>query len=369
MSKIIILALIPLMLVFSSGRKIDGGKPEIISFKNFPKEYSMGEPIEKIDLVASRSSRIYTIDSLFLLWYFEGNVGVGTLYNEKFEYVGSLGHDGYGSADFKSLYFSGQYEKDSEGNIKLWVHDQKHFKAYKIDLFKAIQSKNESFIERTILLPQEMMTISEVLINEKENIIFGRSDMISKGRYFYFNLGSKVVKWVDKLPDVTQFTINQNLKLAYHADSRLMESQNVFVSAMTFFDRIDYISTNGQILKSIIRDHGNELPDFSSENRPFNPNNRYYCMNLQINSDFIFRSQNGLSQNDLDKMKENYIPIKNSVHVFSLEGDPVVDLKFDYQISQFAVSQNNKFLFALDFRGEKISILKYKLPALLSGVE
>jgi hypothetical protein len=186
--------------------------------------------------------------------------------------------------------------------------------------------------------------------------------MVSYGRYLLIRDNNLTNNWTPLLPDVSKFTNKENLDLAYHAKSRFSSSNRTLISAMTFFERIDIISTSGQIVKSIIRENGNLPPDFRDVHEPFKPTNYTYYTDLCITDDYIFASCVGLRRDALlDKRKTNK-KIESEIHVFTIDGIPVMNLICDIEVSKFTVDIEKRELYVLDFNSENYPILIYSFP-------
>jgi len=359
----LILSLIALVI---SNCTTKSNQQEIV-YTDFPHEYKLSKPIAEKLLFQLAPDKVFKVDSLLLIWQHQGNEFFCGVYNENIEFLGSFGRKGRGAGEFPFLEFCGQYEKDNLNNIKLWVYDQDLFGAYKIDLAKSINANDDSFIEKIVALPTSLLTIPEVLINEKEDVYLCRSDMVSEGRYFLFHENDPNTKWMESIPLVEKYIHKDNLSLAYHAATRFDKSSGLFISAMTFFDRIDFISSTGKIVKSVIRNNGNPPPDFTNPNLPFSPQNFSYYIDLQITDRYIFGSYSGLSQEEYKDRKKNNLPIKNEIHVFSKNGEPLVNFKFDFEVNRFAVDTKKNIIYIMDFRSEEVSLLLFKMPEISSS--
>jgi hypothetical protein len=336
-----------------------------LRFTEFPCKYKMDEYQVITSIRQLVPWEIFSVDSLFIIYEHQGSDHFFHVYNEGFNFIGSFGKKGNGPGEFTMAEFCGQYYKDDNGNIKLWIHDQNLFKAFKVDLLKAMnaQENDESFIEETVNLPTEVLTIPEFLEITEGELYIGRSDMVSYGRYFIFQNDDTPIKWTETYPNVDEFTVADNLTLAYHSTTRYDAINKRVVSAMTQLDQIDIFDNEMNLFKSVVHENENPSPNFLSVDHPFNDNNYTYYMDLCLTDQYIYTSYLNVPFSVLRKsIKDGPKNIQGFVHVFDLDGIPIAELQFEHSVSRFAVDQENEFIYMFNFGNEDMPLLKYKLP-------
>lgn len=333
----------------------------VIKFGKFPETFELsGEKVLKLNQLAPNN--IFGVDSLYLVYEYNGGENFFYVYNNDFKQIGSFGKKGKGPGEFLYLRYAGQYEMGTDGRIKLWVYDGNTFKGYKIDLARACEAKDESFIEMTIDLPSEVLTIPEIFFLNNGQKVFGRSDMYSNGRYFVFYPKEGIIDWLAAVPEVEDFTVPENIKLAYHAVSCLDNSGNRLYSGMTFFPRIDVYDTSGSIRKTMIYDSGKSNPDFTSKDNPFHPDNYEYFFDVQADEHFIYALYQGIKHGDMVKSYDGMMTLNSHLFVFDLEGNPRYDLILPGTYYNFCLDKGSQHIITIDYSGDEPTLKIWKIP-------
>lgn len=335
------------------------------TYTKFPATYSIKNP-ETISTIKQLVPwKIFAIDSMFMIYVSQGNEYFFHLYDDEFSFMGSFGKKGHGPGEFSMAEYCGQYYKDDSNKIKVWVHDQGTFMAYKLDLSRALNAaiNDDSFIEEVVYLPEEVLTMPEFIAVDTTGLFLGRSDMVSEGRYFTFSSTDPGIEWTTPIPDVEEFTVDENLTLAYHSTTRFDKKNNRVISAMTHFERIDIFDNEMNLFRTIVRDNGNPAPDFLSANHPFQDGNYNYYIDLCLNDQYIFASSLNVPFSILKHQAHNgHQNMKGYVHVFHLDGTPVAELQFEHAVSRFTVDRDNMNIFIFNYEHEDMPLLKYDLP-------
>lgn len=285
------------------------------------------------------ADKIITIDSFLVIQNTKDpKADIFFIYNKNNKkFLGSFGRRGGGPNEFTAniLTISGQFE-NVDNSTCIWVRNG--FWCKLINLNKSI-SENKTIIEKKIKTPRSLIFGKDIFILPN-NKMFGTS-MSSEGRFFNYNLKTKKMNWVEFFPKVKTPHPDYDKHNVYTGPLRINNSGSTIVSALTSFKRIDIFNQEAKLKHSIIFEDSPKDPDF--QNRKNTGTFMLYYLDAQVTEQFIYALNLNAYLDDL--VKEDYTT-NNEIHVFTIEGKPIISYKLDTLIDSFTVDEENKCIWA-----------------------
>jgi len=309
--------------------------PEVISAKGEVFEYN--NPPHLI------ANAVYIIDSLIVLknamdesdFFFLFDKNNGNL-------IGSFGKRGRGPNEFLYPQVYDQYKKYDDSTY-IWIHDLHQKKMALVNLNKSIL-RNDNAVLETITEPDATSPV-EMLKLPNGNLI-GRS-MSSEGRFFYHDIRSDSTKWVEFFPEVENPPYKHMMVNLYQGSTRIKPDNSKFVSALTYFKRIDVFSADEvpTHMFSYVFDDSPENPEFPSEMGQSIPGTLMnYYFDLHLTENYIYAINLNITNEELNKEKDTGY---SELHVFSWDGEAVACYKLNHLIFSFSIDEKNGYLYGL----------------------
>lgn len=268
-------------------------------------------------------------------------------------YLGGFAKIGRGPGEFNSIETSGQFEI-VDGFVCLWVHEQ--FKSKLINVEKSLSEK-ETIIEKKFKHPKSLISSRELVIIDSNNMV--GTSMSDKGRFFHYNYKSREVDWSAFYPKTANVNVKKSeLHNLYVNDVKSTPNKEIIVSALLYFKRIDILDQRINRKFSIVFKDSPKNPQYRSG--PPVPSLMFYYNDLHISDKHIYALNLNVTAGELMNAKCSY---NSELHVFTLEGVPIVNYKLDRAIGKIAIDEKNGVFYGLGTKPEteESQLIRYEL--------
>jgi hypothetical protein len=179
------------------------------------------------------------------------------------------------------------------------------------------------------------------------------------------NLDTKEISYLPFFPTIKKFNIIPSPVLynIYVGGFKKHPTKNLFVSAPSTFNRIDFLNDNLDIYKTVV-DGDNWKDDYYDAREIDIASNQTHEMrdghhSTAVTNKYIFTRYRNISK-ELDGRQNTE---KSMIKVLDWQGNPVKLLHLDCNAFTFAYNEETKILFVNDINNEQI--LKYDLDGIL----
>ena len=351
-SHFLILSLTLLLLLFTVCKK----QENIIEFKSFPDEYNLKG--EKLNLIIyTHAVRFELLDSLlFTLNPYDEHFFISIYNKNTLQHIKSFCKRGKGPWEKVS---SGNWSLDKDNGI-LWVSDfQKvNLWGYYIDSLLKFPDYTPTTI---ISLPKKLNPMMGVASFNSE--LFAVPDPFGEVQLFFFDKNGEQVSVMEKM-DIKD-TDDLFLSELTRTQNRIHPGKEKIVMVYRNFDRMiirDLKSDN--FIETIGPDHIDPKKQLALyEHERFDG----YDGKPKFDEDYIYALYEGTigTKVDFETGKMSAVYSKN-IHIFDWDGNPVMKLILDHEVSAFVIDKENKRIiaFAVDAEDNIISYDISHIPEL-----
>ncbi len=308
--------------------------------------------------------KIYVVDSLLVTRNNRGSKKLFSVFNRKGKLLMKFGQVGQGPNDFESYTkYNNQWFHNDAGDVCIWLYERNHHRLRMVNLSKTVQSKNVN-IEKEVNIPPYLNLISPYYVNF--TLIVGNisnlDTQMDKVRFFNPIL-NKVEKKLTLLPKVKRET-RDITKIQYDYNSLFVNQlcyhpSRGFVDATQAINRLDFISLDGEVTKTIL---GSDIDDdelYNLSHFPKRFERMVYYYTMTTTDKYVFTVYNGV-----DKLKN--INRKNHIiRVFDWEGIEKLRLKPVEPLRTVAFDEVNSILYGVD---ENYDVFKYDLKNVFTKI-
>lgn len=284
---------------------------------------------------------VFALDTFIILRKANDNDGLFRVYNSKdLNFLGSFATKGKGPGEFLGPYFMGQYEKDTSG-LKIWVNDVIQEKFSLINVSKSIASLN-TIVEKSFDIK------SESIFYINENQFVGTYPSLDGRSFVYFPITDSIAYKTELFPksSITEVANNdpQLLYELYFDRCSIHPSQDLFVSAMEQFRRIDIFDSNANLNSSIVGSNQtlNEIEDL------LEGSNMNYYEDIAVSEKYIYALNVNQKNAEVAEIQK---PIE--IEVFDWIGNPQAIILIDDYILQFDV-EGDSVIYGLNYVSDVI---------------
>jgi len=340
------LLLMALLVLITSGCKNQGD----ITFKSFPGEQELkGEKLNFV--IYTHAVRLELMDSLlFILNPYDDNLFISIYHKNTFQHLKSFCRKGKGPYEMEYI---GPWSLDKENGI-LWVTDFRKTNLWGFHIDSLLKFPDyKPTIE--ITLPKKLYPIMELANYNSE--LFAIPDPLGEVQLYFFNKQGEEVSVIEKMgiKDI-QDSFFSDLTRTHN---RIHPEKDKMVMVYRYFDRM--------IIRNLQNDQFIEVtgPDHIDPKEQLAANNherlKGYASKPKFDDRFIYLFYSGgpVAHVDLEKGKVSALYGKK-IHVFDWDGNPVMRLILDHQISNFVIDKENQRIIAFAVDAEE-SMISYDI--------
>ncbi|MFQ5448667.1 MAG: BF3164 family lipoprotein [Saprospiraceae bacterium] len=323
-------------------------KSNILDFNSFPNEKSLhGENVGPVESFNQLVNIIYSKNFILVLdvkgdYYFK-------LLDSELQIVETFGRKGDGPNEIPFEPKISKHDFITLGAIYFYYYGKSEVVAMKID------SSGDVF-PNTIdhyPLPEQLYNVQRVVVVEEDKMV-GNAGM-SEGKLYYFNPEKENVLGITPFYPKLNFQIDkENLIYNFAGQLAASKSQNTLVCANTYFPQLEIYNLDGE-LKKEIRTSNLEMSDYHRSIF-----NHFYYYGVQVTDKYIYALYLGEKQDNI--LQQMLHSLKSKVHVFDLEGSPVISFRLDRLINDFLVDEEHHKIIGIDEDNESQPLVKYDLP-------
>jgi hypothetical protein len=350
--KFISLMLMALLVLITSGCK----KQNNITFNSFPNEQELKG--EKLNLVIYTSAvHLELMDTLlFIRNSYDDNLFISIYHKNTFQHIKSFCKRGKGPEE---MVYVGYWSIDKDNGI-LWVPDfQKvNIWGYNVDSLLKFPGYKPTTI---ISLPKKLHPMMGLASFNSE--LFAVPDPLGEVQLFFFDRKGEQVSVMEKM-DI------KDIDDSFYSDltrthNRIHSEKQKMIMVYRYFDRmILYDLKTNQHTEVIGPDHIDEKKQLAAYDHE---RLKGYTGKPKFDDRYIYLFYNGgpAKHVDFEKGKVSAAYGKK-IHIFDWNGNPVMRLILDHEISDFVVDKENKRIiaFAVDAEDNLISYDISHIPEL-----
>lgn len=349
---------LPLLIFFLScgtdGKQLaneieDNGRT--IVFNSFPNEISLsGSSIGPVNYFFSPEKCIFSRD--YILVFDTKSEHFFHILNSDFQVTDVFGKQGDGPYEMAQEPAISPHDFISLGAVYLYNFAKSIVEAWKIDTTGHVYPDSVLRYE----LPNELYNVQKVAIMEKEKMI-GLAGM-QEGKLYFFDPGKEGDVLITPFYPELDFNPEPEF-LAYKYLGYLAGNHvhRIIVCANTYFPQLEIYNWNGKLLKET-RHRSFYVADNRRNNfAQFN----YYS--VQIAGNYIYALYLGEIKSNI--LKSTFHLLKSKIHVFDLEGKPVMNIKLDKLLNDFLIDEPRGRIIGIDENNESQPFVTFELPKTL----
>ena len=323
-------------------------KSNILDFNSFPNEKSLhGKNVGPVESFNQLVKIIYSKNFILVFdvksdYYFK-------LLNRELQIVETFGKKGDGPHEIPFVPILSKHDFITLGAIYFYNYGKSEVVAMKIDSLGEVFPNTIDHYP----LPEQLYNVQRVVVVEKDKMV-GNAGM-PEGKLYFFNSEKENVLSITPFYPKLNFRIEKE-KLIYKFTGQLATSkpQNTLVCANTYFPQLEIYNLDGELQKEI-RTSNFEMSDYRRSNF-----SHFYYYGVQITDKYIYALYLGEKKDNI--LQQMLHSLKSQIHIFNLEGAPVLELKLDRLINDFIVDEARQRIIGIYEDNENQPLVMFELP-------
>ncbi len=267
-----------------------------------------------------------------------------------------FGMQGNGPQDFAFPVLLKQFDYDLENNSPVFhVFDNNRQLFTRINILEVIESQGKSYEVESLENPKNRFF--PYFFYADDDFILGQTEGFT--RLLIFDLKKDREIFIPSIPELP-FNLSTGLwDMVYRSSAVLNKEEGIIAIAPTTLGQIDYFTTNGEYIKSLVFDDPTRFQEYLSSNGDTGEVPHFYIIYLEARGDVIY----GLNGNNslIGFYEARRSPIK--IMAFDWDANPIMEYILDNRLIRsftFDPIHNRFYTFCPDERDHNIVV--YQIP-------
>lgn len=261
------------------------------------------------------------------------------------KYLGGFGKKGDGPGEFKLANASSFYGIKENS---IYIGDLKSSRVIRITDNPEYPRLTDKDITTTAIYktPAELIPLnSSILIND--SIIAGKKSFSSEKQLAYFNVNDRIVNYLLEFPSLHPEIPQSALSHFYYRHFAISRDQSKIVSVYGYLPLLSIYDIRRETVKEILIRADNQPPSQIQ----VKPNKKeviltdafFYYQKVKVSNKHIYaRFEEGQFGNSTSHFR---LTSENQLHVFNLEGKPIVKILLEGWMQKYAITPDDKYLY------------------------
>ena len=258
---------------------------------------------------------------------------------ENYSVIASYGSRGKGPAEFVNVPSSFNQISLDKKHIFILEWDKGRISKYSIDSMMNYKNYSPS---KFIVYPPELGLVYGMLwVNDS---LFIGTSQNGKGRLFKWNIKNNNLSYFPWIPKPEKKVIPQALAQLYYERIAIKLDRSYIVSSMDFFNRIDILTNELEINKTLLfSPQTNPFSEYKDNTIYWNNITNHFGPDIFVTNNYIYALYKGFTDKDFHEKPST--DLKSQIQIFDWNGIAKYRLILDRFIYPFTVDEKNKIIY------------------------